>query len=297
MATSATRWASIDSCTTGRSSAGCPKWASSTAASASRAARRARPLSSCLTSRPSAPRELVVLCVPRVSHAGERRARVGQPSPFAADRPTVGGWTSSRPTTSTTSVAAWTSPARRSTPATSRSGRCWSVPTARAARGAQRHRGGDQTRHPELELARWAARPRRGRRTPACTVYTSGEHCPMCSAAHAWVGLGRIVYAASTAQLASGGRGWGLPPARCSRCRSTRWRRAYPSPGRHPSSPTSSGSCTGARRGQASPVPIEPATHTAVTSAHTPIPSPPTPPPPPPPPAALPPSQPPPPPP
>jgi hypothetical protein len=33
------------------------------------------------------------------------------------------------------------------------------------------------------------------------TVYTSGEHCPMCSAAHAWVGLGRIVYAGSSAQL------------------------------------------------------------------------------------------------
>ncbi|MFB0918817.1 MAG: hypothetical protein QMB63_07110, partial [Clostridiaceae bacterium] len=32
-------------------------------------------------------------------------------------------------------------------------------------------------------------------------VYTSGEHCPMCSAAHGWVGLGRIVYASSSAQL------------------------------------------------------------------------------------------------
>ena len=33
------------------------------------------------------------------------------------------------------------------------------------------------------------------------TVYTSGEHCPMCSAAHGWVGLGRIVYASSSTQL------------------------------------------------------------------------------------------------
>jgi hypothetical protein len=33
------------------------------------------------------------------------------------------------------------------------------------------------------------------------TTYTSGEHCAMCAAAHAWVGLGRIVYASSTAQL------------------------------------------------------------------------------------------------
>ena len=34
-----------------------------------------------------------------------------------------------------------------------------------------------------------------------CVVYTSGEHCPMCAAAHGWVGLGRIVYASSSAQL------------------------------------------------------------------------------------------------
>ena len=28
------------------------------------------------------------------------------------------------------------------------------------------------------------------------TVYTTGEHCAMCAAAHAWAGLGRVVYAA-----------------------------------------------------------------------------------------------------
>lgn len=36
----------------------------------------------------------------------------------------------------------------------------------------------------------------------SATVYTSGEHCPMCAAAHGWVGLGRIVYASSSEQLA-----------------------------------------------------------------------------------------------
>lgn len=36
----------------------------------------------------------------------------------------------------------------------------------------------------------------------SATVYTSGEHCPMCAAAHGWVGLGRIVYASSSKQLA-----------------------------------------------------------------------------------------------
>ena len=69
---------------------------------------------------------------------------------------------------------------------------------------------GDQTRHPELELARWAAANVAEDVRPHCTVYTSGEHCPMCSAAHAWVGLGRIVYAGSTAQLSEWRASWGL---------------------------------------------------------------------------------------
>ncbi|MCW2737669.1 hypothetical protein [Nocardioides sp.] len=47
---------------------------------------------------------------------------------------------------------------------------------------------------------------------PDCTVYTSGEHCPMCSAGHAWVGLVRIVYAGSTAQLTQWREAMGLPP-------------------------------------------------------------------------------------
>lgn len=60
---------------------------------------------------------------------------------------------------------------------------------------------GDATRHPEFEIARWAAANLTPTQRTAATVYTSGEHCPMCAAAHAWVGLGRIVYAASAAQL------------------------------------------------------------------------------------------------
>lgn len=61
--------------------------------------------------------------------------------------------------------------------------------------------GGDHTRHPELELARFAAASLTPAERAVATVYTSGEHCPMCAAAHAWVGLGRIVYASSSAQL------------------------------------------------------------------------------------------------
>ncbi|MDT6982307.1 nucleoside deaminase [Streptomyces lusitanus] len=62
---------------------------------------------------------------------------------------------------------------------------------------------GDRTRHPEFELARWAAAHLTPGERATATVYTSGEHCPMCAAAHAWVGLGRIVYVASSEQLAS----------------------------------------------------------------------------------------------
>jgi tRNA(Arg) A34 adenosine deaminase TadA len=59
----------------------------------------------------------------------------------------------------------------------------------------------DPTRHPEFELARWAATNLTAAERADATVYTSGEHCPMCAAAHAWVGLGRVVYAMSSAQL------------------------------------------------------------------------------------------------
>lgn len=61
---------------------------------------------------------------------------------------------------------------------------------------------GDATRHPEFDIAKWAAAHLTPAERAGATVYTSGEHCPMCSAAHAWVGLGRIVYALSSAQLA-----------------------------------------------------------------------------------------------
>ncbi|UYO98262.1 nucleoside deaminase [Microbacterium sp. M28] len=74
-----------------------------------------------------------------------------------------------------------------------------------------RVKDGDGTRHPEFEIARWAA----AHLTPAeradAVVYTSGEHCPMCSAAHGWVGLGRIVYAGSTAQLVAWAAERGVP--------------------------------------------------------------------------------------
>jgi tRNA(Arg) A34 adenosine deaminase TadA len=61
--------------------------------------------------------------------------------------------------------------------------------------------GGDRTQHPEFAIARWAAEHVPPGERAKCVVYTSGEHCPMCAAAHGWVGLGRIVYASSSEQL------------------------------------------------------------------------------------------------
>jgi tRNA(Arg) A34 adenosine deaminase TadA len=72
---------------------------------------------------------------------------------------------------------------------------------------------GDPTRHPEFALARWAATNMTPRERAAATVYTSGEHCPMCAAAHGWAGLGRIVYATSSEQLGGWLADLGVAPA------------------------------------------------------------------------------------
>jgi tRNA(Arg) A34 adenosine deaminase TadA len=74
-----------------------------------------------------------------------------------------------------------------------------------------RVKDGDATRHPEFEIACWAAANLSPEERKTSVVYTSGEHCPMCSAAHALVGLGRIVYATSGDQLRSWRREWGAP--------------------------------------------------------------------------------------
>ncbi|WP_368645690.1 nucleoside deaminase [Alkalibacterium putridalgicola] len=71
--------------------------------------------------------------------------------------------------------------------------------------------GGDQTKHPEFAIARWAASYMTPEERSKATVYTSGEHCPMCAAAHAWVGLDRIVYASSSKQLQEWKAEWDAP--------------------------------------------------------------------------------------
>src|SRR5690606_36802346 len=70
---------------------------------------------------------------------------------------------------------------------------------------------GDHTRHPEFELARLAAARLTPQERAESTMYTSGEHCPMCAAACGWVGIGRIVYASSSEQLSAWLADLGVP--------------------------------------------------------------------------------------
>ena len=59
----------------------------------------------------------------------------------------------------------------------------------------------DITAHPELKLARWAARRLDADAARQTTMYTSCQPCPMCRGAIARSGLGRVVFALSSEQL------------------------------------------------------------------------------------------------
>lgn len=61
---------------------------------------------------------------------------------------------------------------------------------------------GDITAHPELKLARWAARELASDVAAATTMFTSCQPCGMCSGAIDRSGLGRVVYALSAEQFA-----------------------------------------------------------------------------------------------
>lgn len=61
--------------------------------------------------------------------------------------------------------------------------------------------GGDIAAHPELTLARLAARQLTREEAAAATLYTSCEPCPMCANAIARAAIGRVVFALSTQQL------------------------------------------------------------------------------------------------
>jgi tRNA(Arg) A34 adenosine deaminase TadA len=60
---------------------------------------------------------------------------------------------------------------------------------------------GDITAHPELKLARWAARELDPATAAATTMYTSCQPCGMCTGAIDRSGLGRVVFALSNEQF------------------------------------------------------------------------------------------------
>jgi tRNA(Arg) A34 adenosine deaminase TadA len=59
----------------------------------------------------------------------------------------------------------------------------------------------DITAHPELKLARWAARSLDATTAAGTTMYTSCEPCGMCAGALARSGIGNVVFALSVDQL------------------------------------------------------------------------------------------------
>jgi tRNA(Arg) A34 adenosine deaminase TadA len=61
----------------------------------------------------------------------------------------------------------------------------------------------DITAHPELKLARWAARELSATATRTTTMYTSCQPCAMCVNAIARANLARVVYALDGDQLYS----------------------------------------------------------------------------------------------
>ncbi|MEU5529495.1 nucleoside deaminase [Micromonospora chersina] len=73
----------------------------------------------------------------------------------------------------------------------------------------------DITAHPELKLARWAARELAPDVAAGTTMFTSCQPCPMCETAIARSGLGRVVYALSAEQFEEVKRATPpLPPVR-----------------------------------------------------------------------------------
>lgn len=62
-------------------------------------------------------------------------------------------------------------------------------------------RDDDITAHPELKLARWAARELDTDTAARTTMYTSCQPCGMCGGGIVRSGIGRVVFALSTEQL------------------------------------------------------------------------------------------------
>ena len=106
-------------------------------------------------------------------------------------------------------------------------------------------RDNDIAAHPELKLARWAARELDPESAARTTMYTSCQPCGMCAGGIVRSGLGRVVYALSSEQFA----GLNLEPdwptvaqegRRSSRKPAFRWR-IITGPGKPPARPGRSG--------------------------------------------------------
>jgi tRNA(Arg) A34 adenosine deaminase TadA len=69
----------------------------------------------------------------------------------------------------------------------------------------------DCTGHAEMVLVRHAQKKLGLEAMRGATVYASGEPCAMCCGAMFWGGVGRVVYAASTAQIGEALSGSMLP--------------------------------------------------------------------------------------
>lgn len=71
----------------------------------------------------------------------------------------------------------------------------------------------DIAAHPELTLARWAARELSPDERARCTMYTSTEPCAMCAAGIVYAGLDRVVFSVAGASLADvrDATGLGIP--------------------------------------------------------------------------------------
>ncbi len=70
----------------------------------------------------------------------------------------------------------------------------------------------DISAHPELKLAKWAARELDPATAAETTMYTSCEPCGMCAGALARSGLGKVVFALSGEQLGTLKPGGGFLP-------------------------------------------------------------------------------------
>lgn len=76
------------------------------------------------------------------------------------------------------------------------------------------HTDQDITAHPELKLARWAARELDAATAAGTTMYTSCRPCEMCAAVIRQAGLQRVVFALSDEQLLDIRPGSGRRPCR-----------------------------------------------------------------------------------